>query len=270
MDRGAGVELERLAAIMARLRGERGCPWDREQNLGSLRPYLIEEAYEVLEEMDRVVSGAPWAQLCEELGDLLFQIVFQAQLASEERTFTLADVCRVVAQKIEVRHPHVFGDLQVSGSAEVSANWVKIKAEEKRRLTGSPGSVLDGVPEAAPSLLRAERLTEKASQVGFDWPDLAGVRQKLDEELGELDQAIASGKREDIEHELGDVLFSLANLGRFLRTPAEDALRGATRRFVSRFHEVESALRREGILAHQATLAKMEELWQRAKRGEEG
>jgi ATP diphosphatase len=268
MESGAGVELERLAAIMARLRGEGGCPWDREQDLKSLRPYLIEEAYEVLQEMDRVISGASWAHLCEELGDLLFQIVFQAQLASEQGAFTLGDVCRSISEKIEVRHPHVFGELQVSGSDEVAANWVKIKAEEKKRRTGSPGSVLDGVPDAAPSLLRAERLTEKASQVGFDWPDLSGVRQKLDEELRELDQAIASGNQQAVEHELGDVLFSVANLARFLKTPAEDALRQATRRFISRFQQIESRLQREGISVHQAPLEKMERLWQEAKGAE--
>ncbi len=176
-----GAELERLVQIMARLRAEGGCPWDREQDLRSLRPYLIEEAYEVLDEMDRVGYGGPWQPLCEELGDLLFQIVFHAQLAAEKNEFGMADVARAISDKIESRHPHVFGDLKVEGSAQVLANWAELKAEEKKRKHGSEGSVLDGVPSGAPSLLRAERLTEKASRLGFDWPDLAGVRGKLDE-----------------------------------------------------------------------------------------
>ena len=222
-----GGEVERLVEIMARLRAPGGCPWDREQDLRSLRPYLVEECYEVLEEMDRVGAGGPWAPLCEELGDLLFQIVFHAQLASEQGAFDLGGVSRAISDKITSRHPHVFGEQQVEGSTQVLANWAKLKAEERKRKTGSEGSVLDGVPRGAPALLRAERLSEKASRIGFDWPDLAGVRAKLDEELAELDEAIASGDRDHKEHELGDVLFSLANLARFIGTPAEDALRQA-------------------------------------------
>jgi len=268
MNSDAGAAVARLVKIMARLRAEGGCPWDREQDLRSLRPYLVEEAFEVLEEMDRVVNGGPWSALCEELGDLLFQIVFHAQLASEQGQFGMADVARAIAEKIENRHPHVFGEAKVGSSSEVLANWARLKAEEKRRRTGREGSVLDGVPAAAPALLRAERLTEKASQVGFDWPSLAGVRAKLDEELAELDRAIASRERASIEHELGDVLFSLANLGRFLHTPGEDALREANGRFVRRFHRVEAALRAEGISPAKASLERMEREWEAAKREE--
>jgi len=264
-----GNEFERLVKIMARLRAEGGCPWDREQDLRSLRPYLLEEAHEVLDEMDRVSYGGPWGPLCEELGDLLFQIVFHAQLAKEQGRFEIADVCRSISEKIESRHPHVFGELQVSTSAEVLANWVKLKAAEKRRRTGAEGSVLDGVPSTAPALLRAERLTEKASQVGFDWPDLQGVRRKLDEELGELDSAIASGDRDAIEHELGDVLFTVANLARFVRSPPEDALRQANSRFTERFHKVEAGLRAAGLAPGKASLQQMEELWEQAKADEE-
>ena len=260
-----GEALERLAQIMARLRAADGCPWDRQQDIRSLRPYLIEEAYEVLEEMDRVASGGPWQPLCEELGDLLFQVVFHAQLASEIGEFTLADVCRVISEKIVRRHPHVFGERQVDGAEQVLANWARLKAEEKRQRTGSEGSVLDGVPAAAPALLRAERLTEKASRIGFDWPDLAGVRGKLAEELGELDEAIFRGDRDELELELGDALFSLVNLARFLGTPPEDALRQANRRFTSRFHHIEAGLRQEGIPFGEASLAKMEDYWQKAK-----
>jgi nucleoside triphosphate diphosphatase len=263
-----GAELERLVGIMARLRAAGGCPWDREQDLRSLRPYLVEESYEVLDEMDRVAYGGPWRSLCEELGDLLFQIVFHSQLAAEKGEFTMADVCRAISDKIESRHPHVFGEGQVQGAEEVLVNWAKLKAEEKKRKTGREGSVLDGVPTAAPALMRAERLTEKASRIGFDWPDTAGVRAKLDEELRELDEAIASGDRDALEHELGDVLFSLANLGRFLRTPPEDALRMAIRRFVTRFQHIEAELRAEGVPLGEATLDHMERHWQAAKAAE--
>ena len=264
-----GNELERLIGIMARLRAEGGCPWDREQDLRSLRPYLVEETFEVLDEMDRVGYGGAWRPFCEELGDLLFQIVFHAQLAAELGEFGMADVCRAISDKIVSRHPHVFGERAGSeaglGAEQVLDNWAKLKAAEKKRKTGSEGSVLDGVPTAAPALLRAERLTEKASRIGFDWPDIAGVRGKLDEELRELDEAIASGDRDALEHELGDVLFSVANLARFIRTPAEDALRMAIRRFTTRFHHVEAGLRSDGAAFGEATLEQMERHWQAAK-----
>ncbi|MDY7229955.1 nucleoside triphosphate pyrophosphohydrolase [Hyalangium rubrum] len=263
-----GAELERLVGIMARLRAEGGCPWDREQDLRSLRPYLVEETFEVLDEMDRVAYGGPWRALCEELGDLLFQIVFHAQLAAEKGEFSMAEVCRAISDKIESRHPHVFGEKKLKDSEEVLYNWAKLKAEEKKRKTGREGSVLDGVPTAAPALLRAERLTEKASRIGFDWPDTAGVRAKLEEELRELDEAVASGDRDAIEHELGDVLFSLANLGRFLHAPPEDALRMAIRRFTTRFQHIESALKAEGVALGEATLDHMERHWQTAKAAE--
>jgi ATP diphosphatase len=265
MERTTGEALERLVAIMGKLRAEGGCPWDREQDLRSLRPYLIEEAYEVLDEMDRASVGGDWASLCEELGDLLFQVVFHAQLATERGKFQMKDVCEAISGKIESRHPHVFGELKVSGSEQVLANWAKLKAEEKRKKTGRSGSVLDGVPTAAPSLLRAERLTEKASRIGFDWPDIKGVRAKLDEELGELDEAIRSNDRDALEHELGDVLFSLANLARFIKTPPEDALRAAITRFVSRFSQIEQGLAKADVPFGTATLQEMEALWQEAK-----
>jgi ATP diphosphatase len=260
-----GEQLERLVDIMARLRAENGCPWDREQDLRSLRPFLMEETFEVLDEMDRVAYGGPWRPFAEELGDLLFQIVFHAQLARELGEFTMADVSKAIADKLESRHPHVFGKEKLEDSEQVLLNWAKLKAAEKKRKTGSEGSVLDGVPTAAPAMMRAERLTEKASRIGFDWPDLAGVRGKLDEELRELDEAIASKDRDAIEHELGDVLFSLANLARFVKTPAEDALRMAIRRFVSRFQHIEAQLKAEGVPLGEATLEHMERHWQGAK-----
>lgn len=263
--RNPGAELERLVDIMRTLRAKDGCPWDREQDLRSLRPYLLEEAFEVLEEMDRVGYGGSWRSFCEELGDLLFQIVFHAQLGAELGEFTMADVAKSISDKLVRRHPHVFGEGHADGAEQVLANWAKLKAEERKRKTGSEGSVLDGVPVAAPALMRAERLTEKASRIGFDWPDLAGVRGKLAEELDELDEAIASGDRDAIEHELGDVLFSLANLARFIKAPAEDALRMAIRRFTTRFQHIEAELRAEGVPFGEATLEHMERHWQAAK-----
>ncbi len=263
-----GDAVERLEEIMRTLRAEGGCPWDRAQDIRTLRPYLVEETYEVLDEMDRVGEGGRWRALCEELGDLLFQIVFHAQLARELGEFGLADVATAISDKIVSRHPHVFEGKTVGGAEEVLQNWARIKAEERRRKHGREGSVLDGVPSAAPALLRAERLTEKASRIGFDWPDLAGVRAKLAEELEELDRAIASRDARAIEHELGDVLFSLANLARFTATPAEDALRAANARFTRRFHAVEEGLRARGIPFGTATLAQMDGLWQEAKAAE--
>lgn len=261
-----GAAVERLVEIMRRLRA--GCPWDREQDLRSLRPYLIEEAYEVLEELDRVSAGGAWAALAEEEGDLLFQIVFHSQLAAEKGQFDLGDVATAVADKLERRHPHVFGEAAVSGAPQVLENWAKLKAKERREKHGHHGSVLDGVPKDAPALQRAERLTEKASRIGFDWPDLSGVKDKLQEELRELDEAVAAKDRAAMEHELGDVLFAMANLARHLGIAPEDALRGANRRFTSRFHVVEQGLERQGIAFGEATLAQMDELWNEAKRAE--
>jgi ATP diphosphatase len=266
-----GQSLERLVGIMRRLRAEGGCPWDREQDLRSLRPYLIEESYEVLDEMDRISYGqGSWKHLAGELGDLLFQIVFHAQLASELNEFNMADVCTAIADKIERRHPHVFGAERVAGAEQVLQNWARLKAEERKAENGHQGSVLDGVPSAAPSLQRAERLTEKASRIGFDWPDVKGAREKLNEELAELDEAIASGDRDAIEHELGDVLFSVANVGRKLNCPPEDAGRQANQRFTRRFQEVERRLEKQGIAFGEATLEQMDALWDQVKAEQKG
>ncbi|MCA3015474.1 MAG: nucleoside triphosphate pyrophosphohydrolase [Myxococcaceae bacterium] len=260
-----GAAVERLVEVMRRLRAPGGCPWDREQDLRSLRPYLVEETYEVLDEMDRVAAGGPWGPLAEELGDLLFQIVFHAQLATEQGHFSLADVATAIADKLERRHPHVFGQARVEGAEQVLQNWARLKADERKAKTGRAGSVLDGVPSAAPALQRAERLTEKASRIGFDWPDVSGARLKVDEELAELDEAIAAADRDAIEHELGDVLFALANVGRKLNSPPEDALRGTNRRFVSRFHRVEEKLAAAGIAFGEASLEQMDRFWDEAK-----
>jgi MazG family protein len=252
--------IERLLAIMARLRGPDGCPWDREQTLSSLRPYVLEETYEVLEAID---AGDP-REHCEELGDLLLQIVFQAQLAQEAGAFTFTDVAEAISSKLVSRHPHVFGTADVKDAEGVLRQWAALKRKEKEAKGGGK-SVLEGVPREMPALARAERLSEKASRVGFDWPDASGARAKVDEELGELDASIASGDRAAIEHELGDLLFAVANLARKLSLAPEEALRGAIGRFIQRFEHVERGLERAGVPHGQATLEHMDELWNEAK-----
>lgn len=256
----AADAIQRLLAIMERLRGPGGCPWDREQTLRSLRPYVLEETYEVLEAID----AGDVREHCEELGDLLLQIVFQAQLRAEEGAFGFAEVADAISNKLVSRHPHVFGDAQVSDAEEVLKQWAALKREEKRARGGGE-SVLEGVPRELPALARADRLTEKASRIGFDWPDAGGARAKVDEELRELDEAIAGGDRDAVEHELGDLLFAVANLSRKLGVPPEEALRGTIARFVSRFGHVERELARRGVPHAGATLAEMDALWDEAK-----
>jgi MazG family protein len=260
MDRSADA-VKKLLALMARLRGPAGCPWDREQTLKTLRPYVLEETYEVLEAME---SGDP-REHCEELGDLLLQIVFQARIAEEEGRFDFADVAEAISAKLVRRHPHVFGDAQVKDAEGVMRQWVALKREEKAA-RGGGHSVLEGVPRELPALARAERLTEKASRIGFDWPDAAGARAKVEEELGELDEAIRQGDRERVEDELGDVLFAVANLARKLSLPPEEALRNAVARFIARFEHVERELERRGVPHGTATLEEMDRLWEEAKR----
>ncbi len=245
---------------MARLRGPDGCPWDREQTMRTLRPYLLEETYEVLEAME---SGDA-REHCEELGDLLLQIVFQSRLAGEAGQFEFADVADAIARKLVRRHPHVFGTAEARDAEAVMRQWVALKKEEKAERGGGK-SVLEGVPRELPALARAERLTEKASRIGFDWPDAAGARAKVDEELAELDEAIRGGDTQRVEEELGDVLFALANVARKLSLPPEEALRNAVGRFVARFEHVERGLDRQGIPHGRATPEEMDRLWEEAK-----
>ena len=252
--------IERLLAIMARLRGPDGCPWDREQTLASLRPYVLEETYEVLEAID---EGDP-REHCEELGDLLLQVVFQAQLTKELGQFAFEDVAEAISDKLVSRHPHVFGDAEVRDAEGVLRQWAELKRQEKRA-KGRGQSALEGVPRELPGLARADRLGEKASRIGFDWPDATGARAKVDEELRELDAAVAAGDPAAIEHEVGDTLLALANLARKLSVAPEEALRGSIRRFIERFEHVERGLERAGIAPGQATLEQMDELWNQAK-----
>jgi MazG family protein len=258
----ASDAIERLLAIMQRLRGPGGCPWDREQTLESLRPYVLEETYEVLEAID----GGDVSAHREELGDLLLQIVFQAELRREAGAFEFADVADAISDKLIYRHPHVFGEQgsPVKDAEGVLKQWAALKREEKRKKGGGE-SVLEGVPREMPALARADRLTEKASRVGFDWPDAAGARAKVAEELAELDAAIAAGDLREVEHELGDLLFAAANLGRKLGLAPEEALRATIGRFVTRFTHVERRLAARGVPHGEATLAEMDALWEEAK-----
>jgi MazG family protein len=253
--------MARLEGIMARLRGPDGCPWDREQDLQSLKPHLLEETYELLETMD----GMDPAAHAEELGDLLLQVVFQARIQEERGAFTLEDVAHNLADKLVRRHPHVFGDLQVDGSAAVLRNWEAIKRTEKKGADGGVRSALDGVPRALPALARAQRMQAKASRVGFDWSDVAGVEAKLTEELAELAAARAAGDAAAVRHELGDLLFSIVNLARFLKVDAEDTLQAAANRFDTRFREVERRVLAEGREMRACTLAELDVHWTAAK-----
>jgi len=258
----ASRAIERLLGIMARLREPGGCPWDREQTLETLRPYVLEETYEVLEAIDANDERAHR----EELGDLLLQIVFQARIAEEERRFDFADVADAISDKLLSRHPHVFGDKagEVKDAEAVLRQWAELKRKENEAKGGGQ-SVLEGVPREMPALARAERLAEKASRVGFDWPDARGAREKLSEEIEELDAAIAGGDPTRIEDELGDVLFAGANLARKLGVPPEEALRRTLGRFISRFQYVEGELTRQGRRPGEASLEEMDRLWEEAK-----
>ena len=249
-----------LVDVMARLRAPDGCPWDREQNYETLKPYLIEEAYEVLEAID---AGAPDHHR-EELGDLLFQIVFQSRLAEEQGHFDIFDVVEGIRAKMVRRHPHVFGEKKADSPDEVVGNWEQGKREERRR-KNAQASILDGIPAALPALLQASRLTEKASRVGFDWPSIEGVREKVEEELGELSAAMTTGDEAAIDHELGDLLFSIVNLARFLKINPEEALRRANGRFKARFQHIERSLQAEGRRPEEVDLAELDRRWEAAK-----
>jgi MazG family protein len=251
-----GQSLPRLVEIMQRLLAPNGCPWDREQSLQTLRPYVIEEAHEVVDAID---SGSS-KDLREELGDLLLQIVFQSELARAQGWFGPDDVVDAICDKLIRRHPHVFGDLKVKDSTEVLANWEVIKAEEKKGR-----GVLEGVPKALPALLRALRVGEKAARVGFDWPDGAGARAKLDEELAELDEALGQGDRNAAEHELGDVLFALVSVARKADIDPEAALRGTLDRFGQRVRRVETEVAARGQELSQVSPEQLDLLWEGAK-----
>jgi tetrapyrrole methylase family protein/MazG family protein len=246
-----------LVEIMARLR--RGCPWDREQTHDSLLPYLVEETYEVVEAVEERDDAA----LCEELGDLLLQIVFHSQLATENGKFSVADVIDSLSNKMIRRHPHVFGDQAVASVAEVWQNWEELKSQEpaaKKRT-----SKLDGIPMGLGSLQRGQKMQDKAARVGFDWPDLNGVREKIAEELSELEAARREGDADHIKEELGDVIFSLVNYARALGIDAEGAMRSANDKFYKRFTFMEQRAGARGVSLNDLDLDELEELWALAK-----
>lgn len=258
-----GSHFADVVELMNRLLAADGCPWDREQTLQTLRPFLIEEAHEVLEALEKGdVDGHR-----EELGDLLFQIVFQAALREREGAFHVDDVCTALVEKMTRRHPHVFGDVTVRDSREVLTNWGEIKAAEKKAAgKAQDRGALDGIPAGLPALLRAQRLGERAAAVGFDWPDIGGVRDKLTEELAELDAAMADGDQAAIEHELGDLLFTITRLAAKLGKAPEDILRAANTRFIDRFTTMERAAKAEGHAMKELTLDQMNRYWDLAKR----
>src|SRR4030095_3378190 len=250
----------RLLETMETLRGENGCPWDKAQTASSLNPHLLEEAYETMEAVD---SGDP-DRIREELGDLLLQVVFQDQLGQEAAQFDRGDVAEGIAEKLIRRHPHVFAGVKVNGIPEVMSNWEKIKAEEKKG-KGSR-SVIEGVPSVLPALLKAYRLGEKASRVGFDWPDLSAVIEKMREELNELEGETLRRSPEKMKEEMGDLLFALAQMARFMKINPEESLRHACEKFIRRFRFVEQRLSAEKKSWEESSPQELDGLWNEAKR----
>lgn len=251
--------LDRVLEIMSRLRDPKGgCPWDREQTLANLKAYLIEECYELIDAID---SGDVEKHK-EELGDLLLQIVFQVQIRKEEGHFRFDDVAAVLAEKLIRRHPHVFGDVKVSGSKDVLRKWEAIKAKEKK--TGRR-SVVEGVPRHLPALMKAHQVQSRAARVGFDWTALHDVIAKLDEEVAEVKEAIRGGDRDHIAEEIGDLLFAAVNLSRFQKFHAEDLLAGTVDKFARRFTAIEDRLLTAGKTMTDCTLDELDALWNEVK-----
>ncbi len=251
-----GDKFEELVEIMRRLRAPDGCPWDREQTYKSIAPHTLEETHEVLQTIDEGnIDG-----LCEELGDLLLQILFYSQIATEEKRFSIDEVIDGICKKLIHRHPHVFGDEKVEGSKEVLEQWEVLKKKEGKK------TVLGGVPASLPSLLKAYRMGEKTSRMGFDWSNAEGILEKVEEEARELHEARESGNPDAIDHEYGDLLFTLANLGRFLEIDPEGSLRRASNRFMNRFGHMEKNA--NGMKRELRSLSPNEwdELWENAKR----
>jgi MazG family protein len=255
--------LGRLLEIVATLRSPEGCPWDAEQTPESLKPYLLEETYEVLDAID---AGEP-TSICDELGDLLLQVVFQARLFEERQSFDMGNVANAITDKLIRRHPHVFAEQRQSSIETLDIQWDRIKTEEKEQ-RGELPTVLGGVPRHLPALLRARKLSERASRVGFDWPTVDGIFAKIEEELREFKDALQHADQQAMTDELGDILFAVVNLGRFLNIDAEEALRQTVNRFVSRFGHIETALADRGQSLQQSSPEEMDSLWNEAKRRE--
>ncbi len=286
-----GEKFERAVAIMARLRAPGGCPWDREQSFDTIKKYTLEETYEVLE----AIENRDWPELAEELGDLLLQVLFYAEMAKEERLFVIDDVLDALSNKLIGRHPHVFGDVKAEDAAQVLKNWEALKKEEKQRKAAANGQkpiqeqeagLLDAVSRKMPSLMEAQKISSKAAHIGFDWPDVEGIFEKLAEETNELREHVQQLPAEALaphgeskippeihtrlEDELGDLFFVLVNLARRLSVDPESALRRTNRKFRQRFGWLERELRSQGKSPEHSTLDEMESLWQQAKTFEEG
>jgi tetrapyrrole methylase family protein/MazG family protein len=252
---------DRLVEIMSRLRGPDGCPWDRDQTHESLKPYLIEEAYELLEAIDTKNDQ----DIRDELGDVLLQVVFHAQLAREKSRFTIEDVAEAISEKLIRRHPHIFGDTEVDDADHVVRNWEAIKSQEKKE-KGETDSVLGSIPLALPALQRARRIQQRASKVGFDWEKVGEVADKVKEEMDEFLEAHANGNADHAEEELGDLLFALVNLSRFMDICPEEALRKTMTKFQSRFEYIEAELAKQDKHPRTASLEEMDLLWEKAKK----
>ena len=252
-----GKRFEELVTIVERLRGPDGCPWDREQTPASLLPYLLEETYEVMESVD----DRNWEVLQEELGDLLLHVVFQASIATDSDRFNIDESLKTVNEKLVRRHPHVFGDTKANAAFKAKQNWEAEKQKEKKR-----DSRLDGVPVTLPGLVRAQRLQEKAAYVGFDWEKIESVWEKVYEELQEIKLAQQGDNKDLLEEEIGDAIFTLVNLARFLGIPAEDALRKTNNKFINRFKMIEKELKKRGKTLEESSLDEMDEIWNAVKR----
>lgn len=253
---------ESLVEVIEILRSENGCPWDREQTHTSLKSTLIEETYETVEAID---SGDP-SKLKEELGDLLLNVMLQAQIATENQDFTIYDVIEILTEKLIRRHPHVFGDVQVENSEDVVQNWEVIKSQEAGY--EDRNSILDGIPIALPALLRGQKIQKRVARVGFDWDNIADVIDKVDEELGEVKESLKENDINAIENEIGDLFFSIVNLCRFLELQAEESLRMTNRKFINRFKRMEDVLEKQGKSVSDQTLSDLDAIWEEVKKDE--
>ena len=258
----AGDKFQRLVDLMARLRAPGGCPWDREQNFDTIKPYLLEETYEVMDAID----GRKWDELADELGDLLLQVVFFSQMAAEQDLFKVDDALDAINEKLIRRHPHVFGGPTAATGDEVRKRWSEIKAEEKRDKGEAETTLLGSIPRTLPALMEAQHISSRVAQVGFDWEHLDQVVEKLHEELAEFQEARVKASRDELEGELGDMLFVIVNLARFAKVDPEQALRRTNAKFRERFGYVEARLAKRGKSPADSTIEEMEGLWQEAKR----
>ena len=254
-----GNQFEELVKIVSELRAPNGCPWDREQTNQSLLPYFIEEAYELIESVDE----KNWENVKEELGDLLLHVVFQGSIAEQDGKFQLVESLITVNEKLISRHPHVFGDAQADEAFHAKQNWEAAKHKEKGR-----DSRLDGVPKNLPALVRAQRLQQKASYAGFDWDKVEEVWEKIHEEILELKEAQLSNNKKHIEEEIGDVIFAVVNLARFLDISSENSLRKTNKKFINRFKKVEEGIKEQGKEIDDATLEEMDAIWNESKHNE--